>query len=111
LIYSTAGITIDTVYPFAVSAPTNNLEGAFFGNVQVECKLGTDTYVESVSTTFEQTCVPEPLPNVSIASQNFDIEDSSDVIVPNVLFHFFDGTSRCVSYINWKKCEFVGSNA
>lgn len=59
---------MDTKYPFAISAPTDNLNGASFGAVQVECKLGTDTYVEGVATNFEQTCIPEPLPNVSIAT-------------------------------------------
>jgi len=26
-----------------------------------------------------------------------------------VLYEFFDGSSRCVSYLDWKKCEFVGT--
>ena len=109
LINAVTGVTIDTTYPFAVSAPTNNLSGATF-NIQVQCKLKssvvTDTtgFVQSNVAVFTQTCVPAPLPNVQIPNQNYHPSKVLDTIVPNVLFEFFDGTSRCISYVNWDKC-------
>jgi len=71
----------------------------------------TDTsgFVNSNVAVFTQTCVPAPLPNVQIPNQNYHPTNVLDTIVPNVLFEFFDGSSRCISYVNWDKCEFVGT--
>lgn len=51
LVNSPAGVSMGSTYPFAISAPTNNLSGATL-NIQVQCKFITpvvsdNTYVQS----------------------------------------------------------------
>lgn len=114
MVNAPTGVSMASSYPFAITAPSNDLSGESL-DIQVECKLTAPIVTSQVNfvisnvAKYNQVCIPTPLPNVSIASRNYDEVDPSDVIVPNVLYEFFDGSSRCVSYLDWAKCEFVGS--